>query len=407
MKQLAFGLLLTISAFAVACGDDDPGGGGDLDAAVEDKGGGGGGGDALPDGGGDPPDNGIVTPDTGIPDPDGGGDNPDAMPDGGIDGGMTGPLTEEMEAGAYVQVMEGRINVGDGTGPSATVDTFATVKAKLGNGTRSAAQNTRSYEWSLANNVQLTIWFGNTNLDGDDDPPADVDANDEVLWIAVTGGYLGKTTRAVGLGTDRATVEAMAPMGYGAPENTVDLTMPPGVLGNYFTQGIYLAYDANNLVRTVTISRAYNTTPNADIQVDDARLDFALGPISGFHNLQPGTNQAQILNVLGYPDGEGDANNFHVWSYAFLGIELFFFGSQNDIFFLTIHSPYYGPLDNSNIGLGSTRVDFEAQLGMGAGVASMTNANLICYPDDNNPEVLVSYTDGFASTLTMGFITCP
>lgn len=408
MKRVGLSIIFLIGAFASACGDDDDGQSKDA-TTITQVDGNTGNPDAAPDGG-IVADTGLPPADTGLPPDDSGMGNADASdgggnPDAAPDGGMT-PLTEEMEAGAYVQVVGARINVGDGTGTDPNVDTYASVTAKLGAGTRSAAMNTRSYEWTL-NGVELTIWFGNTNLDGDDDPPANVDGTDEVLWIAVSGTYGGKTTRNIGLGSTRAEVEMLMPNGYGLPSLTTDLTNPPGVLASYFTQGILIAYDANNQARTVTISRAYNTDPNADIKVDEARLDFSTGAIDGFHMLQPGTRKANVEQALGYADGAGEANGFTVWSYAFIGVELFFFGSQDSVLFFTVHEPYYGGLNNSAFGVGAPRMDLEAELGMGQGVASGQNANLICYPSDMMPEVLVSYTNGVASTITMGFLTCP
>lgn len=409
MKHFAFALFMTIGALGSACGED-AGGQDAMMMGNPDLGGGGGNDTGIPphDGGmvtdtGMPlPDTGIEVMDTGMPPPDG-GMNADAEPDAG----NVNPLPEMMEAGEYVQVAEARINIGDGTDTSANVDTYATVKQKLGAGTRSLQMNTRSYEWMLSNNVHLTIWFGNTNLDNDDDPPADVDDSDEVLWIAIDGGYLGKTTRDVGIGTARMDVEMVPPNGYGPPAHTAPITMPsPGTLATYYTFGILVAYDMNDVVRTVTICRAYNTEPSADIVVGEAKLDFPIGPVFGFHNLITGTNQVQVLATLGYPDGEGDANNFHVWSYAFIGVELFFFGSQHDVFLLSVHAPYFGALENTTTGLGASKMDFETALGMGPGVESGT-MNLFCYPDDMTPEVLVSYTNGEASTITMGFLTCP
>jgi hypothetical protein len=38
---------------------------------------------------------------------------------------------------------------------------------------------------------------GNTNADADDEPPGNVDDTDEVLWISVSGGFTGKTTRNI------------------------------------------------------------------------------------------------------------------------------------------------------------------------------------------------------------------
>jgi hypothetical protein len=389
MKRFALAGFCSLTLFAAGCGDDDPDPQTNADATITAPDGGQGdtGSNTHPDattdedGGGDPPDQGM-------------NGNGDAMPDGGADGGMVGPLIEEMEPGQFVQVAEGRINIGDGIGISGIVDTYGSVKTRFGMGTRSSGMDARSYEWDLSNNVHLVVWFGNTNGDGDDSAPNNVDDTDEVLWISVSGGYMGKTTRLIGIGSTQMDVEMQQPNGYGRPQNPVDLTNPPGVLASYFTHGILVAYDANMRVRTVTICRAYGSEPSADIDPGEGSLDFnALGQIRGFKDLVTGTGQNQIRNILGDPDGAGPGpGGTTVWNYTFIGIEIFFFGAQTNALFMTLHPPYYGAFNNTTAGPGSTRADIEAALGMGPGETSVSNPQFVCYPDSMDAEIAVAYT---------------
>jgi len=345
-----------------------------------------------------------VSPDMGV---DGGvlADGGDASvgPDGGD--ASVGPFEEAMEPGEFVQVTEGRIRVTDGTGTDPNVDTFATVRAKLGAGTRSAQMNTRSYEWRLSNGVELTIWFANTNLDGDDDPPRDVDDSDEVLWIAVTGTFSGRTSRNIGLGSARTEVEAQS--AYGAPPTTVDIPNPPGTLARYYTRGLLVAYGQDDLVRTMTICRAYNTEPRGSIDLEMRQLTFNAGIIRGQDGFALGTDQALVLNILGFPDGEGTVNNFRVWSYGFIGIELFFLQAGRAVLFSTVHAPYYGRILNTTESVGSPRAMLELFLGTGE---PSSTPNLICYPSAANPSFGVTYsTDGtdVATTITVPLLACP
>lgn len=389
MKRLALAGFCSLAVLAAACGDDDPEEFPDATTGLPDlgvDGGGNGNADASDDGGMNT--NSDATADGG------GNTNPDATVDAGADGGMVGPFIEEMEAGEFVQLVEGRINLGDGIGVSGIVDNFGTVKTRFGMGTRSAGMDARSYEWDMANGTHLVVWFGNTNGDADDSAPNNVDDSDEVLWIAVSGNYGGKTTRQVGVGSTRAEVELGRPTGYGAPLNPVNIENPPGVLASYFTDGILVAYDANDIVRTVTICRAYGAQPNADIDPGTGSLDFdALGQLRGFKDLVTGTGQNQIRNILGEPDGAGPGpGNTTVWNYTFIGIEIFFFGSQTNALFMTLHPPYFGTIDNTNAGPGSTRADMEIALDMGMGEASTSNPAFVCYPDAMNAEIAVAYT---------------
>jgi hypothetical protein len=324
-----------------------------------------------------------------------------------VDSGL--PLPEQMEPGGFVQVSEARIAVGDGAGPSPNVDTFAGVRAKLGSGRRNAAPNARSYAWTLSNGVALTIGIGNTNADEDDEPPGNVDDGDEVSWITVRGGFTGKTSRNVGLGSTRAEVEQQMPAGYGLPPSTEPLNDPAGTLVRYFGHGFFVEYGADNRVRAVTIARSYNAEPSARIDVANGALDFPSGRIAGQDGLVPGTNQMLVQNILGYPDGVGNVSGgLRLHDYGALGIELFFYGNQNNVYFMKLKAPYYGGIEGG-AGIGSPRSMVEEWLGLGAGVSSAT-PGLVCYPDRTSPTIGVTYTTGAAplvSAITLPLLQCP
>jgi hypothetical protein len=324
-----------------------------------------------------------------------------------VDSGL--PLPEQMEPGVFVQVSEARIAVGDGTGPSPNVDTFASVRAKLGPGLRNAAPNARSYAWTLSNGVTLTIGIGNTNADEDDEPPGNVDDADEVSWITVRGGFAGKTSRNVGLGSTRAEVEQQMPAGYGLAPGTEPLNDPAGTLARYFGHGFFVEYGADDRVRAVTIGRSYNAEPSARIDVANGSLDFPSGRIAGQDGLVPGTNQMLVQNILGYPDGVGNVSGgLRLHDHGALGIELFFYGNQNDVYFMKLKSPYYGGIEGGP-GIGSPRSMVEESLGLGAGVSSAT-PGLVCYPDRTNPRIGVTYTTGatpLVSGITLPLLQCP
>jgi hypothetical protein len=381
---LAFSLI-----FALACSDDDP----------------------KPDAGMAPAD--AVSMDAPAPDADDAGvtDTPSGMDAEGMDAeGMdaeamdaTPMMPAQMEPGDHVQTAEARIQIGD---------TFAVVKQNAGMGMRSAAENSRAYTYIFAGGVEVAVWYANTNLDDDDAPPNDVDDSDRVLWIAVSGSFTGKTSRGIGLGSTRAEVEAAAPAGYGPPPRAVDITTPaPGTLAQYFTTGMFVAYDMNAVVRTVTICRAYRLEPSGTIDFGNGELDFAGGSVRGLVGFSPGSRPSEVISLLGEPDGRGNVvianQTLGMMSYGFIGIEVFhsITPGLERVFFSSVHAPYYGTIAGSMAGIHNTRAEVEAALGLGTGVESMSG-QLVCYEGGGEPDVAVSYDamTGEATTITVPLV---
>lgn len=283
------------------------------------------------------------------------------------------PGTNELAPGSHVSLAGlGRIGIGD---------TYAETVAKLGRGTRSMGMAQRSYEWALAGGVELTVWFTNTNLDSDDDPPADVDAGDRVLWIAVAGTFAGRTASGVGIGSTRAAVE----MAYGASPRTTVLTMPaPGELTSYYVRGFLAAFGQDGLLRTFTVTKAYMRAPDGRIDIANARLAWGNDAIR--MNVLSGSSPDDIRGVLGAPDSEGSVpnqNDFDILNYAFIGMEFLMLDANDRAVSAIIHAPFYGTTGNGTPGLGSTRTDFEAYaqqtLGARPPTASMRTMGLWCF----------------------------
>lgn len=341
--------------------------------------------DAGPVDTGTPVDTGVI-PDTGTP------------TDGGeVDGGMMG-LDHLAIVGSHVQVSEGQVSV--------MQDTFATVRARFGAGTRSAQNGTRSYGWMLANGVEMTVWFANSNLDADDSPPNDVDDDDAVLWVAVQGGFTGTTPDGVGLGTSRTAVEAA----FGVAPKEVTLATPPGTLLQYFTTGVLVALDAQDMVRTLTVHRAYGHLPDGIVDMRNGQLKFGGTDIVG--SLLLGSSQDDVRGLFGTPDAQGSlrlsGQNLDTWSYGFLGMEFFFIEGRTTVLFMAVHAPYYGQT-SGNTGIGSTRAEMENFLtgaGYDSGTASGSNAQFICY--GGAKDVGISYgADGRVSSMTVPLLACP
>lgn len=280
---------------------------------------------------------------------------PDAGPVGNdaapmsTDAGMMG--TNELGPGSHVTIAGvGRIGIGD---------TYTETIARLGAGVRSMGMAQRSYEWTLAGGVELTVWFTNTNLDRDDDPPNDVDGTDRVLWIAVSGAFAGRTPAGIGLGSTKAALETA----YGMSPRTTPLTMPmPGELTSYYARGFLAAFGQDGALRTFTVTKAYLRAPDGRIDIAAGRLVFGNDSIR--MNALTGAEPNDIRQLLGPPDSEGpipDQNDFEILNYAFIGVEFIISTLAGDhAASAIVHSPYYGTPGIGTPGLGSTRTDFEA-----------------------------------------------
>lgn len=321
------------------------------------------------------------------------------------DAGMM--LTPDLAPGMHVTFAEGRVAIGQ---------TFATVKATLGMpAQRTQAMNNRSYEWNLGGGAEVTIWFANDNLDSDDQPPGEVDDTDTVLWIAVTGTFAGRTANGIGLGSTKTEVETA----FGMSPNTIPVTDPPGTIESYYTQGFLVAYNPNDAVRTFTVSRDYLREPNGEIDMTNGELDFGGGTVIRTGPVFPGsgTSMDQVRMMLGEPDVEGEVSfgmggqslMLRLFSYSFIGIEIFFTYNARTTLFIAVHPPYFGATGNMTPGLGSTRTEFEAhliQLGFAAGVASTAQPGVFCYKLNDNRAVGATYTSDMppaVSTIMLGF----
>jgi len=296
------------------------------------------------------------------------------------------PLNESLSPGEHIDVAQGRVAIGA---------TYTAVTALLGAGVRTAQPNTRSYDWHLAGGVDLTVWFTNTNLDNDD-PPADVDGTDTVLWIAVSGNFTGTTPMNIGIGSTRAQLEAA----YMAPPRTTVIDMPAGLLAQYYTRGFLAAYAPDNTVRTFTVTKLYRQEPNGTIDIANLRLDFGGGRTITMSPLQ-GTSPGDIKTLLGPPDSEGavpNQNNLDLLNYAFIGIEIVISTALGDHAATAIvHAPFYGTTGAMTASLGSTRAAFEdyalTVLNATGPNASARTMGLFCYTlrGGNNRTFGVTY----------------
>ena len=394
MRLSLFSILCCSALLFTGCPDDDDGDVG-MDIGPKDATDTGVGMDALPDTGQD-----TGTPDTG-----------EEMDGGGMDANDTGMQMPgvTMLPGVGVEIQSSRVDIG--------VDTFDTVNAKFPAipRVRMPLDSVRSYEYTFPN-YTVTIWYANTNLDDDGMAPMDVDGTDVVLWIAVEDGFPGTTPDGLSLDSNRADVEGV----YGAAPHMVDIANPMGTLAQYYAEGILVAYEPNDDVRTITISKAYGVEPNGEIDVPGRRIVFGGDEIMGsLVDIPPelGTERNTVTNLLGPPDTEGTimlgGQMVDALSYGFLGIEVFFAEGGQRTVFLVIHPPYYG-MTADGLGMGTTRADMEMYLvdDLGYTATPSTNPQFICYDDPGTgpaADLGVTYTmtDNLVSSISLALPSCP
>ncbi len=305
------------------------------------------------------------------------------------------PPVAALVPGRSVTTARGRVSIGD---------RFDSVVGALGQGTRTAQMNARSYEHALGGGVTLTVWYANTNLDNDDAAPANVDDSDLVLWIAVEGAFAGTTASGVGIGSSQADVRSA----YGPPSRTSPIDTPPGTVDAYYETGLLAAYGNDNRVRTMTISRAYPNDPDGTLELADARIRFGRDTVLA--DLFSGTDKDDVKRILGNPpDGEGDVTiegaTIRVLSYGFIGLEIFTGRRSGRTLFVSVHAPFYGTAGSgaNAVGIGSTRADFESYLATeGFDPARMSTAmNVFCYRNRGSRRIVgASYSAEMPSTVT-------
>ena len=282
-------------------------------------------------------------------------------------------------------------------------DTYSTVTSKWGSGTRTTAMGNRSYQFDFGSEGQVTVWFANTGVDAD---PADtIDNDDEVLWIAVSGEFSGKTGDDLGRGSSKQDVVSV----YGVSARSTMTTMPaPGSISTYYKDGLLVGFDSDDKIRTITVCKSYPVDP-------DGVMDLAQGTLTvGGTTLRGaflgGTSESAVRSTLGDPaDAEGSlmvsVSRLKILSYAFIGFEMFLTNSGS-LLFMTVHAPFYGTSQGMEA-LNMSRSDFESHLAMldfRTGQVSTTSASVICYKHRQTEKFVgVSYagTPETVSSITL------
>jgi hypothetical protein len=207
---------------------------------------------------------------------------------------------------------------------------------------------------------------------------------------------------------------------YGAAARSVAITDPAGTLDSYFRRGILIAYEPTNTARTITISNDYNVDPNGEIDIVNGEVDFGGSNVITTGPLFPGngTSMDDVRQLLGEPDVEGQVAlgsggnqiMLRLFSYSFIGMEVFFTYNARTTLFISLHPPYYGGTGMGNPTLGATRTDFEAyliMLGFAPGVESTAQPGVFCYKLNDTRAVGATYTSANPSELSAILVGYP
>jgi hypothetical protein len=310
-------------------------------------------------------------PDGGEPD---GGEPDGGDPGGGDDGGGgtdLGPLWT--------------ITPGVGIGPLTVsltwqnYTTLAQVKAILGD----SGQPVGSAKYTLSFMDDKLLVAGidiNANQQFDD--------ADHIIAITVREGIYAETDEGLGVGSPLSDVRQVAR--FTTPDRSV--VLPPygaylgGKMEEYFTLGIFFGYDDIDQVASVMVTRPYPQPPDATLNPAAGTLQFGGGTIYCGNGYDVGSTADVHRGILGQADwfnnfnaditlASGDVINvrFYLDSYRILGME-FLGGDDSYLWYdidrlivVMLYPLFYGRTAAGN-GLGSTKAEWEAELGAAVSV---------------------------------------
>jgi len=248
---------------------------------------------------------------------------------------------------------------------------YAQVNATLGNpGEPSEIEHHRSYMGGM-----LQITFGDLNLNGD------VDDEDPVIAISVSGDFGGTTDSGIGLDIPRNDLEELY-----TPDTIIDLPpLPPfhGGVGHIsYTGGMSLSFDETDMVSGIILHRAYNVVSDGIFDPTEATVQLASTEIrcgDGREGGEDGSPPSDYEDILDAPDFRGHLTvevsiadvDLSLDMYPMLGINFVrvveirkgFLGTENpNELALVILSPPYGGETAEGIRIGSKKALVETEL---------------------------------------------
>jgi hypothetical protein len=253
----------------------------------------------------------------------------------------------------------------------------------------------------------------------------DINANqqfddaDHIIAITVREGIYAETSEGLGVGSPLADVRGTAR--FATPDRSV--VLPPygaylgGKMEEYFTVGIFFGYDDIDHVASIMVTRIYPQPPDATLNPAAGTLQFGTGIIRAGNGYDSGTTADVHRGILGQADwfNNFDADitlatgtvitiQFYLDSYRILGME--FLGGDDSYFTYDIdkliavmlYPLFYGRTAAGN-GLGSTKAEWEAELGAAVDVKQdpAYEGTLHVYQPSAEHHFAITYSNNGAS----------
>jgi len=217
----------------------------------------------------------------------------------------------------------------------------------------------------------------------------DINANqqfddaDHIIAITVREGIYSETDEGLFVGSPLADVRQAAR--FATPDRSV--VLPPygaylgGKMEEYFTLGIFFGYDDIDQVASIMVTRPYPQPPDATLNPAAGTLQFTGGIIYCGNGYDAGSTADVHRGILGQADwfnnftaditlatGTVITVQFYLDSYRILGME--FLGGDDSywtydidkLIAVMLYPLFYGRTAAGN-GLGSTKAEWEAELG--------------------------------------------
>jgi hypothetical protein len=241
------------------------------------------------------------------------------------------------------------------------------------------------------------------------------DDADHVIAITVREGIYAKTEENLGVGSALADVRQVAR--FATPDRSVIL--PPygaylgGKMEEYFTSGVFFGYDDIDHVASIMVTRVYPQPPDATLNPAAGTLQFTGGIIRCGNGYDSGTTADVHRGILGQADwfnnftaditlatGTVISVQFYLDSYRILGME--FLGGDDSywtydidkLIAVMLYPLFYGRTAAGN-GLGSTKAEWEAELGAAVSVKQdpQYEGTLHVYQPSAEHKFAITYTN--------------
>ncbi|RME28143.1 MAG: hypothetical protein D6806_03400 [Deltaproteobacteria bacterium] len=265
--------------------------------------------------------------------------------------------------------------LGVSAGLSDSSHTLGAVQTALGEAGQPVGQ--AKYTLSFRNGA---LWAA--GIDSNPVPNQQFDKDDHVIAL-VAYEALGASTQE-GLGPGSSFSEIRAVPRFSNPQRAAVYPpyggFPGGKMDFFFSLGLFIGYDENDTAAFFTVTRPYPQAPDATIDPAAGTLSFGSRTVQCGDGYNTGSKRDVHRGILGEPDwaysftttvdtqyGPMDVR-FYTDSYRILGME--FIGGDDAIFtyiidrlvVVMLYPPFYGKTA-SGLGLGSTKAQWEAELG--------------------------------------------